>query len=164
MTKASPPPPAGTIIRRPDWLVKPSGEDLAEFYPAHAARHDIPGKATIRCDVIANGRLDGCTVLEESPTGEHFGEAALKMASKFQMTVPDPNGPPGSVTIPLVFRPPEPHAMIRPDDETLRSMMGAAAGVAAIALTLLLVAIWILGRYNRRAAVRAEERRPTRKP
>lgn len=156
MITVSPPPPAGTIIHRPDWLVKPSGEDLAEYYPARAARHDISGKATIRCDVMVDGRLDGCMVLEESPTGEHFGDAALKMASKFQMTKPDPNGPPASVTIPLVFRPPETHAMILPDKEAMQSMMGAAAGVAAIALTLLLVLIWGLDRYNTRAA----ERRP----
>ncbi|RRN62607.1 energy transducer TonB [Caulobacter sp. 602-1] len=160
MSTASPPPPAGTIIHRPDWLVKPSGEDLAEFYPARAARRDISGRATIRCDVMADGRLDGCMVLEESPTDEHFGDAALKMASKFQMTKPDPNGPPASVTIPLVFRPPEPHAMIRPDKETMQSMMGAAAGVAAIALTLLLVLIWGLDRYNTPAA----ERRPKGEP
>jgi hypothetical protein len=40
---------------RPDWLKKPSGDDLAWAYPERAAREGIGGKATIHCWVAPDG-------------------------------------------------------------------------------------------------------------
>lgn len=155
MTVAPPPRPAVMGPYRPDWMEKPSVDDLEAFYPPHAARHNISGKVTITCKVMADGRLDACVVKEETPPGEHFGEAALKISPKFRMIPPDdPTAAPAEVTVPLVFQVPEPHVMIRPDTETQQMLTGVGAGVAVVATILLIVMIWVLGRYNIRAGKR----------
>lgn len=143
---------------RPDWLEKPTVEDMADYYPEHAARHEIPGKATITCKVSASGLLERCKVVEEAPAGEHFGEAALKLAPKFRMIPPDdPTVAPGTVTVPLIFAIPETRVMIRPDaPEDARLMVQIGGGVAAVSALLLIAIIWGLGRYHNRAAKRAK--------
>lgn len=155
----SPPPrPAVMGPYRPDWMEKPSADDLSDFYPAHAARHAISGKATIVCKVRPDGLLSDCVVEQESPPGEHFGEAALKLSKKFRMIPPDdPTAAPATVTVPLVFQLPETRVMIRPGEDALLILQGAVA-IAAIAGFLLVTMIWVLARYNKRAAVRAAER------
>ena len=142
---------------RPDWLEKPSGDDMAEFYPEHAARNNISGKATITCKVSSGGLLEHCQVVEESPAGEHFGEAALKLAPKFRMIPPDdPSQPAGEVTVPLIFAIPESRVLIRPDGpEDARLMAQIGGGLAAISALLLIAMIWGLGRYHNRTAKRA---------
>lgn len=159
---AQPPPPRPAVMGpyRPDWMEKPSGDDLAAFYPAHAARNNISGKATITCKVMADGRLNACVIKDENPPGEHFGEAALKIAPKFRMIPPDdPNAPPADVTVPLVFDVPKLNVMIRPSEaEDARFMTQLGAGVASVATVLLVMMIWALGRYNNRAAKRSAEK------
>lgn len=89
---------------RPDWLKKPTGEDLAWAYPERAGRLGVSGKAKMECAVAPNGRLMKCKLIEESPAGMGFGEAALALAPHFQMTSPPPGQTgPAEVTIPLVF-------------------------------------------------------------
>ena len=74
--------PAKTaVITNPDWARRPNGDEFSRFYP----NVDNSGEAHIRCDVRADGRLAGCLVLSESPPGQGFGEATLKIASFFQM-------------------------------------------------------------------------------
>lgn len=163
-TPAQPPPPRPDVMGpyRPDWMEKPSGDDLAAFYPPRAARNNISGKATITCKVMADGRLNACVVKEESPPGEHFGEAALKIAPKFRMIPPDdPNAPPADVTVPLVFDVPH-NPPLTPQDHKDITVGGLA--IAGVATMLLVVMIWALGRYNNRAAKRSAERRSTGKP
>ncbi len=127
---------------------------MAEYYPSHAARNDISGKATISCEVTSGGLLTACKVVEESPPGEHFGEAALKLAPKFRMIPPDdPNAAPGTVTVPMVFQIPETtdSNLGLPSPQILTSV---GLGVAAISAVLLIAMIWGLGRYHNRAARR----------
>ena len=95
--------PAG--YQPPDWLRKPTAQEFANAYPAHAARHRISGAAEIHCAVNLHGLLEQCTVVAESPPGEGFGAAALLLASTFSMRPPiGPNGPTtGSVNIPIRF-------------------------------------------------------------
>jgi protein TonB len=50
------------VITQPDWLRKPTGEDMARYYPDRAQRMNIEGRATISCTVTANGTLSNCTV------------------------------------------------------------------------------------------------------
>lgn len=97
---------SGATIVNPDWIRRPTADDLRRLYPAAAARKNVPGRATISCGVGAEGLLINCTVTEESPSGEGFGEAALKMASAFKLRPLTRNGQPvegGTVRIPLRF-------------------------------------------------------------
>jgi TonB family protein len=101
-----------SVIHRPDWMKKPTGEDLAWAYPERAARLELSGKATIACDVTTQGGLIGCRVTSETPLGEGFGAAALKLSPHFQMT---PSSDPkhlSKVTIPIVFQVPEPETLM----------------------------------------------------
>lgn len=145
-----PPRPAVMGEYRPDWLEKPSTDDLTAYYPAHAARMGIAGQAKIRCKVMGDGRLNACVIETESPKGEHFGEAALTLSAKFRMIPPDdPAKPTGEVTVPLLFGGPPP-AVSRPADA--RAMMQAGFGAAAVSTMLLVLMIWILSRHHNRAA------------
>jgi TonB family protein len=101
------PAPSQAVRPRPpiDWAQKPTGEDLARYYPERAARKELPGRATISCQVTDEGRLTGCTVVSESPPGEGFGEAALKASTSFRMRVDTGTSPQARrVRIPINFR------------------------------------------------------------
>jgi Gram-negative bacterial TonB protein C-terminal len=58
------------------------------YYPANALRANVRGRTTVQCDAGVDGRLSGCKVLNETPLGYGFGEAALRMyQTGLQMTV-----------------------------------------------------------------------------
>lgn len=85
-----PPPVAtpdetGAMITNPSWRVRPQGE-----FPRWA-RSDR-GKVTLECRVTSIGQLEACTVVEETPTGEGFGKAALKGAEKASLYPRTVNG------------------------------------------------------------------------
>jgi TonB family protein len=104
------PAPRPSVITRPDWVRKPTGEDLADLYPKAAADKNLEGQATIRCQVSAAGDLENCRTIEESPPLEGFGDAALAMASKFKMKPMSKDGAPvggALVNIPIRFRLPQ---------------------------------------------------------
>lgn len=89
---------------KPDWLKKPTGDDLAWAYPERANRLGVDGKAVLECQVAVDGRLANCQVTQESPADMGFAKAALALAPQFQMTPPPPGRTePARVTIPLVF-------------------------------------------------------------
>lgn len=150
-----PPRPPVMGAYRPDWLERPSGDDMAAFYPARAARREISGKVTMVCQVKADGRLANCRITHETPTGEQFGQAALRLASKFRMIPPDDLRPnPGEVTIPLVFQIPEGSSVGWPTGQEAKFLVHGGAAVAIVTTVLLAAIIWILGRYHNRAATR----------
>lgn len=98
------------VIDKPDWVAKPTGEDLARYFPDRAQKESVSGKATITCGVTAQGLLENCKVLKEAPKGYGFGEAAVGMASAFRMSPKRIDGQAvegGRVTIPLVFNVPK---------------------------------------------------------
>lgn len=98
--------PSSSDVVTPQWLRRPSGEDLYEHYPRAAMNKGLPGRAAMTCKVNAEGLLIDCAVDEESPPGEGFGEAALRMAPLFRMTPKTPSGQSvegGTVRIPLRF-------------------------------------------------------------
>jgi TonB family protein len=89
-----PPPPPPPVITRPDWLRRPSSEDMARYYPERAQEREISGRAALACTVTTRGTLSGCNVASESPSGAGFGEAALRLANRFQMKPQTVDGKP----------------------------------------------------------------------
>lgn len=110
-------PLADTVITQPDWDRKPSGEDMARYYPTMAQFADLTGKAILNCTVTAQGLLANCTISGETPSGFGFGDAALQMASLFRMKPMTVNGVPASgatIRIPINFRLPESESIVDP--------------------------------------------------
>lgn len=103
---APPAPPKPHIIANPDWLQKPTGDEIARYYPDRAARLGIQGRAVIGCVVSAEGLLKACSVESETPDDEGFGVAAIKMSHAFKMRPMTRDGTPvegATIRIPIRF-------------------------------------------------------------
>jgi protein TonB len=99
-------PPRQRVIRNPSWLQRPTGRQLADLYPRIAAERGISGGATLMCEVIGTGAVRNCAVIDESPKGRGFGEAALASARLFKLNPRTVDGEAvegAKVRIPLVF-------------------------------------------------------------
>lgn len=105
--KPVPERPAVMGAYKPDWLERPTADDMEWAYPAHAQRQEIDGRAVINCKVGYDGLLRDCRVISEAPIGEDFGVAALALSQKFRMIPPDAGaGGLPDVTIPVMFQVP----------------------------------------------------------
>lgn len=94
------------VIERPNWVKRPNGDDLARVLPGEAVKRGVDGRATIGCEVSAEGTLRRCTVKSEKPEGLGFGAAALTLAPLFKMTPKRINGQAvsgGTVQIPIAW-------------------------------------------------------------
>jgi TonB family protein len=106
-----------SVITMPDWLRRPTGDELEHFYPRVASQLEIQGSARIACVVDGDGGLFACEVQAEQPTGLGFGAAAVRMAPIFRMRPMTRDGSPvagGRITIPIAFRLPRPPAPAAP--------------------------------------------------
>lgn len=98
-------PVAGAVVN-PDWISKPSGEDVGRFYPAIAQALFIPGHATLHCRVNSLGAVQDCTVVSETPSGLGFGQAAVSLSSLFRMKPKTVDGQAvdgAEITVPINF-------------------------------------------------------------
>jgi TonB family protein len=100
-------PPAASVS--PTWRAKPSGDQVARYYPAEATDRSIGGKTTVRCKIDLGGDARDCEVLSELPYGMGFGKAGVRlMQNGAQFTPAMRDGKPveETVVVPIVFRPP----------------------------------------------------------
>ena len=98
--------PAPTVISMPDWVRKPTAEELEDAYPKVAQFLTLDGRAMINCEISAQGLAQNCTVESEAPTGMRFGEAAISLSRTFQMKPMVVDGKPvggGRVRVPIRF-------------------------------------------------------------
>lgn len=105
---AAPAPTAAqpSVITAPDWISRPTGDDMARLYPRAAAIAEVEGRVTLACSVTAEGLLAECSVTSEDPADQGFGAAALGMVPKFRMRPLTKDGVPvagGTVRIPVRF-------------------------------------------------------------
>lgn len=110
VTAADPSDADRIVVTNPAWERLPTGDDIAHFYPERAQRKGVSGAATVQCLVSVKGTLTDCRVLTETPAGENFGDAALRLTQFFRMRPKTVDGQPtaaGSVVIPIRFQLPD---------------------------------------------------------
>jgi len=101
-----PPTPKERLIRNPTWMRKPTGSEMEKIYPRRAMELEKSGGATLMCTVAASGSVGGCSVIDESPKGLGFGDAAVAAAKFFKLSPRTVDGDAvegAKVRIPLVF-------------------------------------------------------------
>lgn len=79
-------PSGPPVITDPNWVRKPTGDQLMRAYPDRALERDITGAATLSCLVRMDGSLTSCAVANESPGNAGFGRAAMSLSRHFQLS------------------------------------------------------------------------------
>ncbi|WP_091741845.1 energy transducer TonB [Phenylobacterium immobile] len=100
-------PAFAEVISQPDWIQKPTQEEMWRVVPTQAAREGVAGEAFVECRVNVEGGLHACKVFHEAPLGMGFGEAALAMTPVFRMRPLTRDGKPfpdGIVRVPIRWR------------------------------------------------------------
>lgn len=97
---------APPVIVNPKWLSRPSPEQMARYYPTGALEDGVQGRVVLSCRVTVKGTLEACAPVSETPAGQGFGEAALKVSRFFRMSPQMVDGRPvdgASVKVALSF-------------------------------------------------------------
>jgi len=88
---ALPAPPPELID--PVWLQIASPAMAGKLFPDAAAKAGLKtGRAVLACQAAQDGSLKGCTVVDETPPGLGFGEAALAISAVMKMNLWTPQG------------------------------------------------------------------------
>lgn len=77
---ATPPAPAGNLVS-PTWAAQPTAAELSAGAPQSRAG----GRALMDCRTTAEGGLEGCTVVSQTPATGAFGPAALALAPRYRL-------------------------------------------------------------------------------
>lgn len=101
----------GAEAPRPVWVAAPTAEAMVTAYPEAARAARTGARVVVSCVATAQGGLDSCQVISETPPDQGFGAAALLLAPGFRMREALSDGSPASglrFTIPIRFVPPDP--------------------------------------------------------
>jgi TonB family protein len=128
----------------PVWDRAPDQDDWAKAYPAHAAQAGIAGAVKMKCAATSAGQLSDCSVIQETPTGEGFGAAALSLAAGMALNPTDATGRSiagRNLIVPVRFEPAmlhnpgtiigHPDWLRRPTNDEMLHFVPANAGNAA---------------------------------
>lgn len=85
------------------WVRQPTAQDVERSFPAKAKAAAQPGVAVIICKVLVGGHLSECVIKQETPAGQGFGDAALKLAPLFQAGGPAAETGAAGITIPIAY-------------------------------------------------------------
>lgn len=94
-------------VTNPNWTRRPDGNDVFETYPLRARNEGLRGAAVLVCRIGDRGELKLCIVDREEPSGQGFGDAALKLSRVFRMRDKDEGGAPVAgrlITLPIIYR------------------------------------------------------------
>ena len=86
----------------------PTVGELRTLHPREAFRQRLNGSARITCRIRLDARLEDCRVVDETPPGRGFGEAALAASGYFRFRPPTRDGRPvegREVTVGVEFMP-----------------------------------------------------------
>ncbi|MFS0710107.1 energy transducer TonB family protein [Brevundimonas phoenicis] len=86
-TTVTPEPPKPVpVITQPDWVRKPTADQLMRAYPSAAEARGVGGVAELSCLVRVDGSLTGCSVTSETPGNQGFGRAAVSLSRYFRLS------------------------------------------------------------------------------
>lgn len=101
------------MVDKPVIVTQPSDAQIQAAYPARALDNQIEGAALMDCAVTLDGKLGGCRIAAETPSGYGFGQAALDLAIDFAVKPRMVDGEPVAgalVRVGVSFRPGDPSA------------------------------------------------------
>lgn len=87
------------------WVSNITPADVSANYPRAAFAAGIGGVVLVQCRVTQDGAFTDCAVVEETPPGHGFGEAALRMVPIMKLRTDGPAFRPGAVMrFPVTFQ------------------------------------------------------------
>jgi TonB family protein len=96
----------------------PSASDFASNYPRLAQDEGVEGRAVLGCTVNAQGTLENCSVVSETPPNYGFGQAVLNMARLFHFSTSSIT-PGMALRLPVAFRVPQGETATPPAPENV---------------------------------------------
>ena len=76
----------------PIWLSQPTRDDIDREYPVIAKQSHDNGRVVVECTAQDDGSLAACSIVSETPPGEGFGDATLRLTSRYRMAPTDAKG------------------------------------------------------------------------
>lgn len=80
----------------PQWIEQPTADAIRRYYPEAANAQQVVGTVRLDCVVSIEGHPT-CAVVDETPVGWDFGDAALALSTTFQMRAGTIDGEPAEL-------------------------------------------------------------------